>query len=263
MPYSVLLMRKLDALEPGLKDAFFLLLEELERSREESVTKSEFRELKQITAELQRTTFRLAEAQERTEQRMDRLAEAQERAEQAIARLAEAQERAEQRMDRLAESQERTEQRVDRLAAAQERTEHSLEKLAEALAATNRQVGGLSKSMAYALENEAFRKLPAYLKEHWGIEVEKRLVRRFVAGEEINVFAQALRQGEEILVVGETVLKLDDFSKLGQLDKNVAAVKERFEQPVAPLIVTHFARPEVAEKARERGVLVVQSFEWE
>jgi len=249
MPYSVLLMRKLDALEPGLKDAFFLLLEELERSREESVTKSEFRELKQITAELQRTTFRLAEAQERTEQRVDRLAEAQERTEQ--------------RMDRLAESQERTEQRVDRLAAAQERTEHSLEKLAEALAATNRQVGGLSKSMAYALENEAFRKLPAYLKEHWGIEVEKRLVRRFVAGEEINVFAQALRQGEEILVVGETVLKLDDFSKLGQLDKNVAAVKERFEQPVAPLIVTHFARPEVAEKARERGVLVVQSFEWE
>ena len=219
----------------GLKDSFFLLLEELERSREESVTKSEFRELKQITAELQRTTFRLAEAQERTEQRVDRLAEAQ----------------------------ERTEQRMDRLAESQERAEHSLEKLAEALAATNRQVGGLSKSMAYALENEAFRKLPAYLKEHWGIEVEKRLVRRFVAGEEINVFAQALRQGEEILVVGETVLKLDDFSKLGQLDKNVAAVKERFEQPVAPLIVTHFARPEVAEKARERGVLVVQSFEWE
>jgi len=205
----------------GLKDSFFLLLEELERSREESVTKSEFRELKQITAELQRTIFRLAEAQERTEQRMDRLAESQERA------------------------------------------EHSLEKLAEALAATNRQVGGLSKSMAYALENEAFRKLPAYLKEHWGIEVEKRLVRRFVSGEEINVFAQAVRQGEEILVVGETVLKLDDFSKLGQLDKNVAAVKERFEQSVAPLIVTHFARPEVAEKARERGVLVVQGFEWE
>jgi hypothetical protein len=29
-----------------------------------------------------------------------------------------------------------------------------------------------------------------------------------------------------------------------------------------PLLITHFARPRVLETARERGIIVVQSFEW-
>ena len=31
---------------------------------------------------------------------------------------------------------------------------------------------------------------------------------------------------------------------------------------IVPLIVTHYARPRVLEKAEEEGIIIVQSFEW-
>lgn len=128
---------------------------------------------------------------------------------------------------------------------------------------TRGQVGGLAKSMAYALENEAFRKLPDLMRTRFGLDVREKLVRTFIRGEEINVFAKARRNGEEVLVVGEAVLRLDDRSKMAQLEKNMEAVKEEYGLPVVPLIITHFAHPDILRKAREQGVLIVQSFEWE
>ncbi len=34
-------------------------------------------------------------------------------------------------------------------------------------------------------------------------------------------------------------------------------------QPIVPLIIAHYAVPQILENAREQGVIVVQSFEWE
>ncbi len=65
------------------------------------------------------------------------------------------------------------------------------------------------------------------------------------------------------MLVGEAVVRLDDRSKMGQLEKNVQVVKEQFHQPVFPLMITHFAHPVILKKAREEGVVVVQSFEWD
>jgi hypothetical protein len=90
----------------------------------QTVTKAEFRDLNA-------TVGRLAEAQERTEERVGRLVEAQERTEEQVARLTEAQERTEERLTRLAEAQDRTEVQLTRLTAAQERTEQRLNQLAE------------------------------------------------------------------------------------------------------------------------------------
>ena len=41
-------------------------------------------------------------------------------------------------------------------------------------------VGGLSRTMAYALENETYRLLPAFLKTQHQLEVRKRLIRVWV-----------------------------------------------------------------------------------
>ena len=60
MPISVSLIRKLETISPELREVFLALVEEIERSREEGVTKKEFNELKEIVREL-------AEAQKRTE----------------------------------------------------------------------------------------------------------------------------------------------------------------------------------------------------
>ncbi len=117
--------------------------------------------------------------------------------------------------------------------------------------------------MMYALGNEAFRKLPAYLKTHCRLDIHDRFVRTEIGGKEINIFAKAARDGEEVVVVGETVLRLDDRSKMKQLEENVSTVKEHYNLPVIPLVVTHFARPNFLEKARKEGVIVVQTFEWD
>ena len=102
------------------------------------VRADDFNELKGIVKEL-------AEAQQRTEQRVEDLAETQQRTEQRVEDLAEsqqhlveAQQRTEQRVEDLAEAQQRTEQRVEELAEsqqhlveAQQRTEQRVEDLAE------------------------------------------------------------------------------------------------------------------------------------
>jgi hypothetical protein len=130
-----------------------------------AVRRQDFDELRDVVralAEAQKRTEQrveeLAEAQKRTEQRVEELAEAQKRTEQrvsrlevAIAELAEAQKRTEQRVSRLevaiaelAEAQKRTEQRVEELAEAQKRTEQRIEELAEAQKRTEETVAVLA-----------------------------------------------------------------------------------------------------------------------
>jgi hypothetical protein len=111
-----------------------------------TVTKDDFADLKAAVADL-------AEAQKRTEQRVEELAEAQKRTEQRldsltlkVEELAEAQKRTEQRVEELAEAQKRTEQRVEELAEAQKRTEQRVEELAEAQKRTEQRVGELAVS---------------------------------------------------------------------------------------------------------------------
>lgn len=205
MPISVSLIKKLESVPKDLREVLLDLVEELERQREESVTKREFNELKEIVRELS--------------------------------------------------------QEVKKLAEAQRRTEEEIRKLAQSHRRLRGEVGGLSRSVAYALEDEAFRRLPEFLKSK-NIEVLQRMIRTEVAGEEINLFARIKRNGEEMLLVGEATLRLDDPSKLRQLKRKAALVETELGQRVFPIIVTHFAKGTLLERAQKAGILVVQSFEW-
>lgn len=212
-----------------------MVLEEIEQQRELVVTKKEFNELKEIVRDL-------AHAQQRTERQMEKLATAQQRTEQ--------------RMEELAQAQ-------TELADAQKQAQLEIAKLGREMQITRTQVGGLARTMAYALENEAYRQLPALLKTRASLHFKERLIRTIIGGEEINFFAKAERDGQAVLVVGESVLKLDDVSKLKQVEQHVELVRQTLTETVIPLIVTHFAHPVVLEKACTKGIIVVQSFEWE
>jgi hypothetical protein len=224
----------MDNTPPEIKEVLWLLLEEIEQQREAAVTKTDFNDLKQIVREL-------AEAQKRTEQRIDTLG---------------------QRMEELAEAQKRTEQRMEELAEAQRETTRELASLSRAHDNTRAQVGGLSRSMSYALENEAYRRLPAFLKTHHQLDITERLVRTWIHGEEINFYAHAQRGEQPVAIVGESVMRLDDASKLGQLQRKLEAVRAEQSLPLIPLLVTHIATPELLNQARQNGIIVVQSFEW-
>jgi len=80
MTISVSTIKLLDEIEPSLRKIFLAIFEEIERQREENVTKKEFNELKDIVKEL-------AEAQKRTEEKVRELAEAQKRTEAELKNL--------------------------------------------------------------------------------------------------------------------------------------------------------------------------------
>ena len=228
------------------------------------VKASDFNELKEIVR-------RLAEAQERTDQRVAELVVAQKQTDQRIAELAVAQKQTDQRVAELAVAQRQTDQRVAELAKAQEQTEQRLAKLTVVVQGLAMELGGLSRAVSYALENEAYRGLPRLLKKRLGLEVKGRLMRTEVEGEEINIFGEAQRGDVEVLIVGEAKLQLDRGRSRAmervrvfeQLARKVEVVRRAYPgREVVAVLVTHYARPVFLEEAKARGIAVFQSYEW-
>jgi hypothetical protein len=168
----------------------------------------------------------------------------------------------------LVEAQKKTEQRIEELAEAQKRTEKEVRELARALRRTRTELGGLSKSMSYAFENEAFRMIPKVLKEKYGIEVEKRFVREDIGGKEINIFGRGKKDGRDVLIVGETKLRIEKPDKelktlLEDFEEKIEAVKKEFgDVEIIKVFVTHFAGKNFLREAEKNGIIVIQSFEW-
>jgi len=109
------------------------------------------------------------------------------------------------------------------------------------------------------------------LADQYDIHVTERFVRTYVAGEEINLFGRGQRAGKDVLLVGETKLRLDErrqgksghIAAFEQLVAKAEAVKTEYPDiEIVLVLITHFARPGVLEAAQERGIIVVQSFEW-
>jgi len=156
---------------------------------------------------------------------------------------------------------------VRRLAEAQQQTEQRLAKLTMVVQRLAVELGGLSRAVSYALENEAYRGLLRLLKERLGLEVVGRLMRREV--EEINIFGEARRGDEVVLVVGEAKLQLDRGRSraserarvFAQLRRKVEAVRRAYPgREVVAILVTHYAQPVFIEEAKAQGLTTAGNF---
>jgi hypothetical protein len=122
--------------------------------------------------------------------------------------------------------------------------------------------------MSYAFENEAFRMIPKVLKEKYGIEVEKRFVREDIGGKEINIFGRGKKDGRDVLIIGETKLRIEKPDKelktlLEDFEEKIEAVKKEFgDVEIIKVFVTHFAGKNFLREAEKKGIIVIQSFEW-
>jgi len=235
MPFSVDLIRKLESVEPQLREVLLVLLEEVERSREESVTRKEFLEFAQ-----------------RTEENFERVW-------QAIGELAQAQKKTEERLTRL-------ERVVEELAEAQKRTEERLEELIGEHKKTREQLGGLSHTVDYFLEDQSYRFLPPLLKRDHGLEMTDRLKRDYVKVKgrdiEVNIIGKARKGDIEVWVLGECKTQLKKAHVDGLLrmvDKLEGVISGR----KFPVLVTYQASPPVREYARQKGVALYFSYELE
>ena len=242
------------------------------------VRADDFNELKGIVKELaeaqQRTEQRvedLAETQQRTEQRVEDLAEAQQRTEQRVEELAEAQQhlveaqqRTEQRVEDLAEAQQRTEQRVEDLAESQQHTEHALQQLARQMGGLARQVGGMSDRMGGDLEEVAAIMVHDVLERELGWQIDE-LDRAWQMWngeeEEIDVFGQAhdpLRPDTTLWIVGEVKFNLTmrDVERFTFL---LARAAGHLEGEIVPVCFSYRVRPSVREATKMAGYYLVLS----
>ncbi len=184
-----------------------VLAEVIYKSYENLIKVSDFNELKEIVREL-------AEAQKRTEERLEAF---QRTTEENFNRVWDAINKLTERVDQLAEAQRRTEERlnqlaikVDQLAEAQRKTEESLnqlvrrvDQLARSHKALSEQVGGLAHTIGYRLEDEAMKSLPDLLARDFGVKVIGKLRRDFVEispGQyiEVNIIGSAKKMGRSI-----------------------------------------------------------------
>ena len=235
MPFSVNLIKKLEAIEPPLREILIALLEEVERQREVSITRKEFLEFAKTTEENFQRVWK------------------------AIEELAEAQKKTEQRLESLTE-------KVEALAEAQKRTEEEVRKLAKGLRETRQMVGGLSDTVGYSLEDRAIKSLPQLLREQYQIEVKGRLVRKFIKynglKDEVNIFGEAERDGRSLYILGEAKARLskkhiDKFLKRIQRLKFYKVITEDNFM----FFVTYSAEPEIEEYAKDKEIEIIWSYE--
>ncbi len=132
---------------------------------------------------------------------------------------------------------------------------------------TRQDLGGVTSTLGFMLENEAYRELPKLLKDKYGIEIKERFLRRSIKSfginqeGEINIFSRGIHKNKEIVIVGESRSHLgkNDIDDLLDIAEKLKGIDEgeRFL-----LAITHYARETVVEYAKEKGVEVIQSFEW-
>ncbi len=238
---------------------------------------------------------KLAETQKRSDQRIDRLIENQKCSDQRIDRLAEsvdsliiAQTKSDQRIDkltesvdRLSEAQERTDQRIDKLAESQEKTEIALHELtgehkntAKALREltgehkkTRSQLGGLSMTVGYRLEDEAFKALPDLLRRDYGIIINERLKRQYVEDKnglkrEVNIFGQAERNSAKIIVLGEAKSQLSKKNVDKYIKKQLQSFEGVFDE-IFPILITYMiSEPDVEKYAKDKGIALYYSYDF-
>ena len=233
--------------------------------RQAEVTREDFRELKQIVAEL-------AEAQRRTTEEMKKLAAAQARAEErigrleaAVERLAEAQRRTEERMAELVQAQTRTEERLTRIEFIVEENSKAVANLVTAVDRLRKQVGGLSETVGGDIEDIAYIVLHDVLKREFGWQVgvlEREWQTWDGEPEEVNVFGQATdpaRPGQVIWIVGEAKHNLTQ-KEVDRFARQVERARRHLVGEIFPVCFCYRARPEVQQQVRDAGIRLVFSY---
>ncbi|MHB1665572.1 MAG: hypothetical protein ACYCT7_10010 [bacterium] len=190
-----------------------------------TVTKVEFKELRDIVAEL-------AEAQKRTEQRLDSLII-------KVGELAEAQTKTEQRLDSLTI-------KVGELAEAQTKTEKEIRGLAK-------QVGGLSMAVGYGIEDKYIPIMDDFVLKQYGV-VAKTVERKFIeykdgTYDEINLYIEGETNGKKIYIIGESKAQpgKKDFDRF---DTMLKRFKNNFNTELKAFVIGYQFSPEVERYAK-------------
>ena len=241
------------------------------------VTERHSQEIAELREATQRNTEAIAELREATQRNTEAIAELREtvkglvqvteRHSQEIADLrrqtAELVQVTQQHSQEIGNLQKMMQQLIE----VQQQTQEDIRRLTQGLDDLRKQVGGLSITVGYTIENEAYRALPRLLERDFGIEVESELKRQFVAdntGEyiEVNIFGQARRNGDTITIVGESKAQLSKNDVDAFIRRKLQRLQGAYPNPF-PILVTHMiSERDVEEYARQQGIAVYYSYQF-
>jgi len=171
--------------------------------------------------------------------------------------LAQAQQRTELRVEELAQAQQRTELRVEELAQAQQGTERELRLLA-------RQVGGLSERLGGSLEDLSYDVLPACLEKYYGIEVAE-LGRDFIKIDrkeiELNVLGEGIykKTGKPVIIVGEVKSNIT-LKETKKFINTLKAIKPTLKGEVFTLLFGFRIHLDARSLAKKEGIHLFVSY---
>jgi multidrug efflux pump subunit AcrA (membrane-fusion protein) len=244
------------SITPELYDIIVKIVDD--RVREIKVTREEF---DKITTAVNK----LAEAQNRTEQRVGQLAEAQQRTEGRLEQLAEAQQRTEGRLEQLAEAQQRTEERLERLEVSMERLAEAQRDTAKALSGLASQVGGLSDTVGFRLEDVARVMVPGWFERHMDITIEGELEPAYVSDGglevQVNLLGKGYRpSGEEVIIAGECKSRIHS-GEVRSFARALETVKSAYkDKDVVAFMFGYLVHPTADTEAKGYDILVLAPY---
>ncbi len=283
--------KKLEGLEPYLKDVITSLMDEIESKIS---VQSDFSELKYIVKELandQKETKKelkeLAEAQKETKKELKELAEAQKEIKKELKELAEAQKETKKELKELAEAQKElseaqkeTKKELKELANDQKETKKELKELAEAqkelaeaqkrtelkieelrketkkeLKDIKKQVGGLAMDVGYGIEDKIIPYIHDFGKKEFGIDVTLVDRRNIVYSDgnydEVNIYAEGTKNGHPSFVIGEC--KAQPGKKdFDKFSQMAESEKKTVTGDVFPFIVGYHFTPDTESYAKRK-----------
>jgi hypothetical protein len=244
---SLSFLRKLDKAEPYVRELIISLAEEIQSKI--IVSRTDFDDLKNIVREL-------AEAQKETKNELKALAEAQKNSASRtdfddlknIVR-------------ELAEAQKRTELSMEELVKAQKKTEAEVRDM-------KKQLGGLTADVGYGIEDKIMPCIFDFGKKEFDTDI--RLVERrnlvYPDGkyDEINVYAEGLKNGKPVFIIGECKAQpgKKDFDKFARIAERV---KKILSGDIYAFVVGYSFSPEVEVYAKEKypHIRTYKSYEFE
>jgi len=216
-----------------------------------------------LLREMREREHRQSERQmERVWEAIHALAQAQARTEQRVEELAQAQARTEQRVEELAQAQARTEERLTRLEAAVERLAEAQARTEEAVSQLFRQVGHLANLMGADLEVDA-EELLLYVMEQKGYRSLGPTYPIMVDGEIDVALPVESPQGERLWALVEAKARVRQ-KELGRWAKRLKdaeflrrLAEARIEKPYLPYIFGLRIYPQVIAAAEKAGIGVL------
>lgn len=253
------------AMDPTAAEKIVDVITSVYEELQNSVTKTEFNELKEVVKDLAGNVSDLAKRMQELTQRVDTLTMRMDELTQRVDTLTAHMDELTQRVDTLAIRMDELTQNVSRLEHKVEDLVGEMKGMKVTIQGVRQEMGGLSHTVGYRLEDEAMKSLPFLLKRDSSIDIEGPLIRDYVEigpkkYVELNIWGHGLRGGKPVEVIGEAKSQLKK-KDVDQFLKTLRILEPIINKPILPLLVTYQTSPDVRRYVQGKNIALYFSYQ--